>query len=110
MALSSRFAVVLVRVPGHRFIERYSYEGRSLASTRVPAATLPQLSATEERIVFSVGKDVRVLDVRSGAVTRLATAGAIPIGLSIEGRRVAWAENVTIGGKLRGRIRALFLP
>jgi hypothetical protein len=38
-------------------------------------------------------------------MVRLAAARVVPVGLSIEGKRVAWAENV--GG--RGRIRAVYL-
>jgi hypothetical protein len=38
-------------------------------------------------------------------VTTLTEAAGTPIGLSLEGTRLAWAENV--GG--RGRIRALLV-
>jgi hypothetical protein len=39
-------------------------------------------------------------------VSTLAQAGSTPVGLSIEGSRVAWAENI-MG---RGRIRSLTVP
>ena len=43
---------------------------------------------------------------RPHGLVRLAVAQVTPVGLSIEGRRVAWAEN--LNG--RGRIRAVTLP
>jgi hypothetical protein len=56
--------------------------------------------------VFSTGRTIRLLDSRTRATSVLATAGSRPIGLSVSGRRVAWAENI----RGRGRIRALTLP
>jgi|GEM_PF-1543596 len=65
------------------------------------------LSTTDTRAVFRVGKSIRTVSVATGEITTVATAAATPIGLSIEGKRVAWAENVKIHGVLRGRIRAI---
>ena len=51
-------------------------------------------------IVFRVGKSIYAL--RAGQTALLWRATATPIGLSIEGKRVAWAAC--------GRIKALNLP
>jgi len=46
------------------------------------------------------------VDAKTGAVTTLATARRTPVGVTIEGRRVVWAENH--GGA--ARIRAVTAP
>jgi hypothetical protein len=51
--------------------------------------------------VYHVGRAVRLLDVARGRSTQLAVAAAIPFDLSIEGRRVVWAENVAGRGTVR---------
>jgi len=43
---------------------------------------------------------------RAGATTPFVLLRRTPIGLSLSGNRVAWAENTAKGG----RIRALTLP
>lgn len=106
LALSPAFVALLVSTPGGKHIERYSHAGALLGTTPVPTGATG-LSATSSRVVFRVGNSIRLLNVTSGTVTRLTTAKATPIGLSIEGTRVAWAENVTLSGKLRGRIEAV---
>ena len=60
----------------------------------------------ESIVVYSVGRRVYALDVRTFVGRRIALAAGAPVGLSIEGKRVAWAENV----RGRGVIRAVFLP
>jgi hypothetical protein len=52
-------------------------------------------------IAYRVGRSIHV--VGRGEVARAAAA---PIGLSIDGRRIAWAENV----RGSGRIQSLTLP
>jgi hypothetical protein len=44
--------------------------------------------------------------VSNGRLVRLATAGTPPIGLTVSGRRAAWAEP----GGSTSRIRAATLP
>jgi hypothetical protein len=79
--------------------------GALSGSVPVPAATSLELSTSDGLIVFRVGRSIRSIDVASRRVRTLAKAAATPIGLSVEGDRVAWAENV----KGRGRIRDLIL-
>lgn len=79
--------------------------GGPSGSVPVPAATSPALTANGTVIVFRVGRSIRSVDIATHKVQTLAEAAAEPIGLSLEGRRLAWAENVAAGA----RIRALYL-
>jgi hypothetical protein len=77
--------------------------GKRLGSRSMPASTSPELAASDELIVFRVGRSIRAVGIASHKVMTLARAASTPIGLSLEGSRLAWAENV----KGRGRIQAL---
>jgi hypothetical protein len=80
--------------------------GKPLGSVPVPRRTSPQLSATDRLIVFRVGRSLRAVDVSSHRTRVLATATVAPVGLSLEGSRLAWAENLRGGS---ARIRALYV-
>ena len=78
--------------------------------TGAPAGSVPisgkaaaQLTATDKTIVYRVGRSIRSVDIDSHALKTLARAAATPIGLSIEGNRLGWAENL----KHEARIRTL---
>ena len=62
-------------------------------------------AASDQLVVYRVGRVVKGIDVVTGAISRLVTTDATPIGLSLEGSRLAWAENV----RGQGTIRAVFL-
>jgi prepilin-type processing-associated H-X9-DG protein len=79
--------------------------GKQAGSIPVAASTSADISANGRAIVFRSGRSIRVVDVRTHTVRTVARAAATPVGLSIAGNRIAWAEN--IGGK--GRIRAFLL-
>ena len=66
----------------------------------------PRVGISDVKIVYRVKKAIKVLDARTGALTPLAVAKASPIGLGIEGRRVAWAENVNGRGRIMSLISA----
>ena len=87
-------------------IEFYTPAGALLRTVAVPLWPTG-LSTTNTRAVFRVGKSIRTVSVATGEITTVATAATAPIGLSIEGTRVAWAENIKIHGIERGRIRAI---
>lgn len=57
-------------------------------------------------VVFHRGRTISALNLTSHHVRRLTTAAANPLDLSVARRRVAWAENRHI----HGRIRAVELP
>jgi hypothetical protein len=100
VALSWPYLAVLVTRPeGTTVIERYNAPTEKLLSaTPMPGAT--NLEIGTGGIVFLVGKSIYTLhDARTALLWR---ATKKPIGLSIEGRRVAWAAC--------GRIKALTLP
>jgi Tol biopolymer transport system component len=105
IALGSDYVAFLVHHnPGLR-VELYSLSGSFRIRAAVPSR-VDALSAAGRNVVFATGHAIRRLDARTGVVSTLATAGRTPVGLTIEGRRVVWAENV------RGlaRIRAVTAP
>lgn len=106
IALTPTYLTTLERTASGPHIAWYDRAtGLARGSTPVPASTSPDLSSTDRVAVFHVGRSIRTV-ARGAAKTRtLVRAGATPIGLSIEGRRVAWAENL----KSTARIRALTL-
>jgi hypothetical protein len=92
-------AVLVTRPDGTTVIEHYNVSTEKLLSaTQMPGAT--NLAIGTGGIVFLVGKSIYTL--QDGKPALLWRATTKPIGLSIEGRRVAWAAC--------GRIKALTLP
>ena len=108
LALSDRVAAVIVRRGALTQIDAYDpATGARLRTLTVPA-TATDLSAAGTRLVYRTGRRVWAASAVAGgpAPRLLATAAAEPIGLSIEGSRVAWAENLSSGG----RIQAVDVP
>ena len=106
IALSSSTLALLGRVGDKIVLSWYALpDGSLLGNVTVPAKTAPWISAGEDAIVFRVGRSIRVVDVKTQKMRTVATAASTPIGLSIAGSRIAWAENVAG----RGRIRAITL-
>lgn len=102
-----RLAVLFEFVDGRRQIQLYDARtgafwasGGEAVVTRVPL-TVNRVSVGTPGAVYSVGKAIYLL--RRQQPQLVARAAGTPIGLSIEGRRIAWAE--TAHGK--GRIRSL---
>jgi hypothetical protein len=106
IALSQNVLASLEQTPIGLALAWYEADtGKRIGSVPVADGTAPELSATDQLIVFHVGRSIRAVGVDSHKSTVLARAASTPIGLSIEGSRVAWAENVNG----RGRIRALYV-
>jgi TolB protein len=81
--------------------------GAPLHVVSVPSAPPLELAGISgRRVVFRSARTIRVLNGATLRVSTLATLAHDPVGLSVTGRRVAWAENSGSGG----RIRALTLP
>jgi hypothetical protein len=76
--------------------------GGSVPVSRRAASTL---AASDTAIVYRVGRAIRAVATATHAGRAVARAASTPIGLSREGRRLAWAEN--LGGS--ARIRTLEL-
>jgi hypothetical protein len=106
LALSAHMlAVLLERPDASKVIERFdANNGMGVADWAFVPPGASDLSAGPAGTIFRVGRDI----YRLGPGPRpkfVARAGATPIGLSIAGRRIAWAVNL----KGRGRIVALML-
>ncbi|HEY8316029.1 MAG TPA: hypothetical protein VIG35_04120 [Gaiellaceae bacterium] len=106
VALAPHVLATLERTPlGLRLAWYGPTTGKPLGSVPIAAATNPELSVTDSLAVFRVGRSIRAVELASRRVRTLIKAAATPVGLSIEGTRVAWAENLKHGA----RIRALFV-
>lgn len=102
VSLSGGALAILSRTAGKLVLDWYEMPtGKPLGSVHVPPTTTPVLSAGDNAIVFRVGSSIRVVDLKTKSVRRIATAAATPIGLSIAGRRVAWAENLAGHARIR---------
>jgi hypothetical protein len=97
-----QLAVLIERADGTKAIERYNpKQGTLIGTTSVPRTTASKLSVSKAGIVYRVGSKIYLL---AGGTPKLVwRASGTPIGLSIEGKRIAWAVNV----KGHGRIVAL---
>jgi hypothetical protein len=96
LALSfSQLAVLLQRADGTLAVERYNpLSGNLIGVVAVPKATAPALGTGSAGTVFHVGRRIYLL---AGQHAKLVwTAQVTPIGLSIEGRRIAWASSTHI--------------
>ncbi len=105
-----KLAVLFEFVDGGRQIQLYDArtgaywaEGGAAVVRRVPV-TVTRVAVGSQGVVYSVGTKIYLL--RRQRLQLIWRASEKPIGLSIEGRRVAWAVNL----KGRGRIVALTLP
>lgn len=106
LALTTHYVATIERTPlGLRIAWYTRATGAPAGSVPVSAKTQPQLTATDKTIVYRVGRSIRSVDVASHSLKTLARAAATPIGLSLEGSRLAWAENL----KHAARIRTLTL-
>ena len=100
LAKSASRVAALVRRDGQLRIEVHGPQGGDVVrSAPVPGAS--SLSIAGERIIFRTGRTIHLFDIRSGRTSLVATAASTPIGLSIEGTRLAWAENTRKGGRIR---------
>jgi hypothetical protein len=106
IAMSSRILATLERTPiGLRLAWYDATTGHARGSIPVPKATSAWLTASDQLIVFRVGRSIRGVSVASHRSRLIAVSAAAPIGLSLEGGRLAWAEN--LNG--RSRIRAVYV-
>jgi hypothetical protein len=105
IALAPHLLAVLTRQGRQDRISWYDpSDGTSLGSLSVSSHTAAQLAASNETIVYRVGRWLRGISVRSGRTRRLARTSGTPTGLTLEQGRLAWAEDLPDG---TGRIRTL---
>lgn len=98
-----QLAVLIKRADGTNAVERYNpLRGTLMGTTSVPKTTASTLSVSKAGIVYRVGS--KIYRIAGDGTSKLVwKARGTPIGLSIEGKRIAWAENV----KGRGHIMTL---
>jgi dipeptidyl aminopeptidase/acylaminoacyl peptidase len=104
LALGRGVAAALVRRDGSRRVEIYSPRRSTLSLGKSKAAVT--LAASGRKLVVGVGRRILLFDLHSGRLALVAHASSTPVGLSLTGRRVAWAENV----RRRSRVRGVTLP
>ena len=106
LATSDRIVAILTNREGADWVDLYDTQtGTARAKVNVGRAG-DGLAVSGFRVLFNTGRFIRMLDARTRKTSVIATAVPNPIGLSVEGRRVAWAENA-LGG---ARIRSVVLP
>ena len=104
--MTACLAALLVDTFSGRRIELFDPRtGAARGGLDVPPTTVPPLTTAGRYVVFATGRTIRALDIGSMRISVIATAAAAPIGLSVDGTRVAWAENL----RSRGRVRAVAL-
>jgi hypothetical protein len=108
LALSgARLAVLVEATDASKSIEVYVVPGGELlSSASIGPDAEPVLGIAGRRLVYQVGRDVHLVDADSGSDELLWHAVRSPVGLSIEGRRVAWAQS----SERTGSVVAVTLP
>jgi hypothetical protein len=107
LALSGSVAAVVDELgDGTRNIERYDATTGAFLGMAGNVAVGDALSSSGHALVFSVGNLIEAIDPPTGAPQVVAVSPGKPIGLSVVGKRVAWAVNV----HGHGRVLALTLP
>jgi hypothetical protein len=102
IALSAHVLAALERTTlGLRLAWYAPSSGLPTGSVPISIATSPELTTSDRLAVFHVGRSIRAVEIGTGRVKTLITAAATPIGLSVEGTRVAWAENLKHGARIR---------
>jgi hypothetical protein len=106
VSLSTTVLAVLGHTANGLVLSWYSAaNGKLLDFVTVPKTTAPVVAAGLREVVYRVGRSIRAVDIRTHRVRLVTKAAATPIGLSLAGNRLAWAEDVDG----RGRIRAITL-
>lgn len=107
IALSEHVLATIERTPiGTRIAWYNPLTGAAIGSAPVATVTAPELAINDKYIVFHIGRSIRSIDIATGRIRQIARASSMPIGLSLAGTRLAWAEDLKNGG---ARVRALYL-
>jgi len=103
ISLSPRVFAVLTTQAGPR--DRISWfsaaDGTKLGSALVSQQAEPELAASDQLIVYRVGRFLRDISIRTGHSAKLVKTGLTYLGLSLAGGRLLWAENHNHTGRLR---------
>jgi hypothetical protein len=102
IALSSSVLAVLTTQAGPR--DRISWfsatDGTKLGSALVSASATPELAASDQLIVYQVGRLLRDVSTHTGQNAKLVQTGQNTVGLALAHGRLIWAENQGAGGRL----------
>jgi hypothetical protein len=101
LALSNhRLAVLLEQPAGNRVVLQLGARtGLAQSGTAFVSMAATDLATSTGGTVFRVGRDI--YSVRGRTATRIARAASTPVGLSIVGNRVVWAENIHGHGRVQ---------
>jgi hypothetical protein len=100
VALSTHTVAVLVKRSDGHYVDRYRVPGGELIDSTAVAANASDLSLAGADAVFRSGRKIELIKAGSTTAVTLAVAAGEPIGLSVSGRRIAWAENLSRGGRI----------
>jgi len=101
LSLASDVLAVLTRSGDTDTVSWYdAARGTRLGRIRVASHTAPELAASNRLVVYRVGRVLRGIALPSGLVRTLVRATTPPVGFSLAGRSLAWAENRATGGRI----------
>jgi hypothetical protein len=107
IALSPHVVAVLSQNPHSDRISWYdSTQGTKLGSVPVARRAAPQLAASDQLVVYRIGRLLRAVSTHGARGRILARTAPTSIGMSLENGRLVWAENRPAG---TGRLRAIAL-
>ena len=104
IALSPGVLAVLSRSNRLEVVTWYdAASGTKLGSEQVSPEAAPELAASGRAVVYRVGRILRAISVATGRIRTVARTAVTPLGFTLAGSRLAWAEN----GGATSRIRAV---
>jgi hypothetical protein len=103
IALSPKVLAVLTTqgTPHDRISWFSATDGTKLGSIVVSGLAAPQLAASDQLIVYRVGRLLRDVSTRTGHLGKLVKTAQNYLGLSLANGRLTWAENHDRIGRLR---------
>jgi hypothetical protein len=103
IALSPHILAVLTTLSGphDRILWFSATDGTRLGSALVSNHASPQLAASDQLIVYRVGRLLRDVSTITGRIGKLVSTGQNWVGLSLAGGRLIWAQNHGSIGRLR---------
>jgi hypothetical protein len=102
LGMDEETVAVVVRSGREARVEWYSANsGKPLGTSSVPRSIADSIDVSGHAIVLHRGKTILAVDTGTRQIRDLALVSSPPVGLSIEGDRVAWAEKVGNRGAIR---------
>jgi hypothetical protein len=102
VALTPHLLVVLTqRGPKDRISWFSATGGPRLGSVLVSHRAAPQITASDQLIVYQVDQTLYGVSTANGSVRALAKTAPTAVGLSLSNGRLLWADNRSDGGRLR---------